>query len=137
MPMLWEATGWYNIDLYSIELNLYVDTILSCIFTYASTRQIVLCSFNPEICILLALKQARYPIIVGNDSGRFPTGDIRADNVQEAVRFAKRWNLDGLALASDPLVMAPKLIGAIKNRGLVCASYGDLNDNPENAKVRQ
>jgi len=135
--MLWEATEWYKIDLYTIEANFFVDTILDCIFTYASDRPIMLCSFSPEICILLALKQARYPIIFGNDSGNFPTGDVRASNVQEAVRFAQRWNIDGLALGCEPLVMAPKLIGVIKNRSLVCLSYGDLNDDPENAKVRR
>lgn len=134
-PMLWEATDWYKIDLYVVEANLFVDTVLSCIFQYASNRSITLCSFSPEICILLALKQARYPILFGNDSGSYPTGDVRASNLQEAVHFANRWNIDGLALASEPLVMAPKLIGEIKDHGLVCVSYGDLNDSPENARV--
>ncbi|MAD83017.1 MAG: hypothetical protein CL912_08635 [Deltaproteobacteria bacterium] len=133
--MLWEATDWYKIDLYAVEANLFVDTILTCIFKLASDRPIVLCSFSPEICILLALKQARYPIIFGNDSGNYPTGDIRASNVQEAIRFAKRWHLDGLALASEPLIAAPHLIRVVQEHGLICLSYGDLNDVPENAKV--
>src|SRR6266487_43020 len=133
--MLWEATDWYKIDLYAIEPNFFVETILTCIFTYATNRPIMLCSFSPEICILLSLKQARYPIIFGNDSGSYPTGDVRASNLQEAVHFCKRWNLDGMALASEPLVWAPGLIGVMKERGLVCASYGELNDDPENAKV--
>lgn len=134
-PMLWEVTGWYKMGLYAVEVNLFVDTILSCIFRYASNRSITLCSFNPEVCILLALKQARYPILFANDSGNTPTGDVRASNLQEAVHFANRWNLDGLVLASEPLVMAPKLIGKIKDYNLVCVSYGELNDDPQKAKV--
>jgi glycerophosphoryl diester phosphodiesterase len=133
--MLWEATDWYKMDLYAVEVNLFVDTILSCIFRYASNRPITLCSFSPEVCIILALKQARYPILFGNDSGNYPTGDVRASNLQEAVHFSNRWNLDGLALASEPLVMAPKLIGKIKSHNLVCVSYGELNDDPQKAKV--
>jgi len=55
--------------------------------------------------------------------------------MQEGIRFAKRWDLDGLALASEPLVMSPGLIRYTKEKGLVVASYGAWNDDPEKAKV--
>ena len=55
--------------------------------------------------------------------------------MQEGSRFAKRWGLDGLALASEPLVMSPGLIGYAKEKGLIVASYGAWNDEPEKAKV--
>jgi glycerophosphodiester phosphodiesterase len=38
-------------------------------------------------------------------------------------------------LASEPLVMAPRLIGKIKSHNIVCVSYGNLNDDPQNSKV--
>ena len=84
---------------------------------------------------MLSLKQSRWPIFFGNDSGNWQPSELRAKNMQEGSRFAKRWGLDGLALASEPLVMSPGLIGYTKEKGLVVASYGTWNDEPEKAKV--
>jgi glycerophosphodiester phosphodiesterase len=134
--MLSEAADDWHMDIYAVEVNLFVDTILLCIARHVSTRPIFFCSFSPEVCILLALKQARWPITFANDSGNWqPSSEIRACNLQEGVRFAKAWNLDGLALASEPLVMAPGLTGFVKAKGLVVASYGAWNNEPEYAKV--
>ena len=76
-----------------------------------------------------------FPVPFLNDAGNFPTGDIRASSLQEAIQFAASWGLDGIVMASEPFVFAPKLIGVAKARGLVTASYGALNDEPEYAKV--
>jgi glycerophosphoryl diester phosphodiesterase len=137
--MLFEAADDWKMDLYAIELNLFVDTILSRIFQQPSigARPMIFSSFSPEICILLSLKQSSYPVLFLNDSGNYPTGDIRASSLQEAVHFVKRWNLDGIVMASEPFVLAPRLIGLARNKGLVCASYGALNDDPRSAKVNE
>lgn len=132
--MLSEAEDW-KMDPYFIEANFFVDSILLCLAKHISTRSIFLCCFSPEICILLSLKQARWPIVFGNDSGNWQPSDIRAKNLQEGIHFAKAWNIDGLALASEPLIFALKLVGFVKERGLVCASYGAMNDEAEGVKV--
>lgn len=36
--------------------------------------------------------------------------DIRASSLQEAIRFASRWNLLGIVSAAEPLILCPKLI---------------------------
>ena len=36
--------------------------------------------------------------------------DIRASSLQEAIRFASRWNLLGIVSAAEPLVLCPRLI---------------------------
>ena len=38
-------------------------------------------------------------------------------------------------MASEPFVYAPRLIRVAKERGLMAASYGKLNNDPECAKV--
>lgn len=58
----------------------------------------------------------------------------RAASVQVAVRFARRWNLAGVVFHCDALLLAPRLVGYVKNRGLVCASYGLVNNDPENVR---
>jgi glycerophosphodiester phosphodiesterase len=62
-------------------------------------------------------------------------GDIRASSLQEAIRFASRWNLLGIVTNAEPLVLCPRLVRVIKESGLVCVSYGTLNNDPENVKV--
>ncbi|KAJ0416242.1 Glycerophosphodiester phosphodiesterase domain-containing protein, partial [Aspergillus carlsbadensis] len=137
-PMLFEAADDWQSDIIAMEVNTFVDTILSTILSHPSShrRPVMLSSFNPEVCILLSLKQNPFPVLFLNDSGNFPTGDTRASSLQEAIRFATRWGLDGIAVASEPFVFAPKLISLAKGRGLVAASYGALNDEPEYAKIQ-
>lgn len=134
--MLFEADEWKS-DNIAIELNLFVDTILSSILSHPScrSRSVMFSSFSPEICILISLKQTTFPIFFLSDSGNWPTDDIRASSLQQAIHFAKRWALDGIVMSSEPFVYAPKLVGLAKGKGLVTASYGELNNEPDCAKV--
>lgn len=132
--MLWEAED-RGMELYAMELNFFVDTILTTIFRLCSHRNITLSSFSPEICILLACKQQTFPILFINKAGSVPAGDVRASSLQGAIEFAKAWNLAGIVMLSDPFVMCPRLLTYAKNSGLVVGSYGNLNDEPECALV--
>lgn len=133
-PMLWEAEDW-KMDLYGVELNKFVDATLDKVYTLGGRRNIIFTSFSPELCILLAHKQNQYPVLFLNESNLFPTGDVRASNLQEAVYFARRWNLPGVVMSSEPFVMSPKLMVYVKDAGLVCVSFGFLNNDAENAKA--
>ena len=135
--MHFEAVDEWKSDNFAIELNLFVDTILSSVLSHPSCRfrAVMFSSFSPEVCILVSLKQSTFPIFFLNDSGNWPTGDVRASSLQQAVHFAKRWALDGVVMASEPFVYAPKLIGLAKAKGLMTASYGALNNEPDCAKV--
>jgi hypothetical protein len=48
----------------SAERNFYLDTILKVVFDKARGRNLYFSSFDPDICILLARKQVRYPVIL-------------------------------------------------------------------------
>jgi hypothetical protein len=132
--MLFEAEDW-KMDIFGIEINKFIDTILAVTFEHAKNRPILLASFTPEICILAAYKQTKYPVRFLSESGLYSTGDIRASSLQQAVHFAKRWGLPGVIMESNPFVSSPALIGYIKEKGLGCASWGGNNDIPENAVV--
>ena len=133
-PMLWEAQD-RDMELYAMELNFFVDTILTTIFRWCGNRNITLSSFSPEICILLTCKQQTFPILFINKAGSVPTGDVRAGSLQGAIEFAKAWNLAGIVMLSDPFVMCPRLLMYAKDSGLVVGSYGNLNDEPDCALV--
>ncbi|KAH7325669.1 Glycerophosphoryl diester phosphodiesterase family-domain-containing protein [Stachybotrys elegans] len=135
-PMLFEA-GDFKMDTYAMELNHFLDTILSVVFKHAGPkRKIIISTFSPEVCMLLAVKQQIYPIVFLNDSSNWPTGDPRALSTQTAVHFARQFGLAGVAMAAEPFVASPGLIRFIKDRGLFTMSYGNLNDDVEAAKVQ-
>lgn len=121
----------------SIDINIFVDTILDVIARFGGGRNIILSSFTPEICILLAIKQKSYPVLFITNAGKRPLSDKekRAGSLQVAVRFAKQWGLAGIVVAADSLVMCPRLIGFIKSQGLICGSYNGLNNEPANVEV--
>ncbi|KAL8834482.1 MAG: hypothetical protein Q9170_003717 [Blastenia crenularia] len=133
-PMLWEAED-RDMAFFAPELNLFIDTILETVYRLAGKRSITFSSFSPDICIMLSIKQQDYPILFINKAGSVPTGDLRASNLQQAIQFAKIWRLAGIVMLSDVFVACPPLLQYAKSSGLVCASYGDLNDNPALAKV--
>ncbi|KGO77703.1 Glycerophosphoryl diester phosphodiesterase [Penicillium italicum] len=123
----------------AIEINTFIDEILAHISRSKSERRIMLSSFSPEVCILLAIKQNTYPVLFITNAGKLPISDleIRASSLQAAVRFARRWDLAGIVFSSETLVMCPRLMGYVKNSGLICGSYGPLNNISENSKIQQ
>lgn len=134
-PMLHE-TEEHEMDQYAVELNSFVDTVLKTVYDLAGKRNIIFSSFNPDICLMLSFKQPSIPVLFLTDAGTYPVGDIRAASLQEAIRFASRWNLLGVVSAAEPLVYCPRLVRVVKASGLVCVSYGTLNNDPKNVKVR-
>jgi glycerophosphodiester phosphodiesterase len=125
----------HEMDQYAVELNSFVDTVLKTVYDLAGKRNIIFSSFNPDICLMLSFKQPSIPILFLTDAGTYPVGDIRAASLQEAIRFASRWNLLGVVSAAEPLVYCPRLVRVVKASGLVCVSYGSLNNDPKNVKV--
>lgn len=132
--MLFEAHDW-EMETYAVEVNHLVDSILDRLYRLAKNRPLFLSSFSPEVCVLLSNKQHVYPVFFMTESGENPTSDTRAFSLQEAVCFAKSWRLAGVISRSDPFVMSPQLIRYVKDAGLLCASWGGLNDVPQQAKV--
>lgn len=133
-PMLHESEE-QDMDAYAVELNSFVDTVLTKVYDLGAKRKIIFSSFNPDICLLLSFKQPSIPILFLTDAGTSPVGDIRASSLQEAIRFASRWNLLGVVSAAEPLCNSPRLVKVVKDSGLVCVSYGVLNNDPEKVQV--
>ncbi|KIW06584.1 hypothetical protein, variant 3 [Verruconis gallopava] len=134
-PMLFESEE-QEMDTYAVELNSFVDTVLKMVYDYGKKRNIIFSSFNPDICLLLSFKQPSIPILFLTDAGTSFAGDIRATSLQEAIRFASRWNLLGVVTAAEPLVLCPRLVRVVKESGLVCVSYGVLNNEPDNVQLQ-
>ncbi|KAJ9138684.1 Glycerophosphodiester phosphodiesterase GDE1 [Pleurostoma richardsiae] len=128
-PMLHESEE-HDMDAYAVELNSFCDTVLTKVYDLAGGRHVIFSSFNPDICLCLNFKQPNFPVMFLTDAGDCPVGDIRASSLQEAIRFASRWNLLGIVSVSVPFVISPRLIKVVKQSGLICVSYGVQNNDP-------
>ncbi|KAL2160391.1 hypothetical protein VTH06DRAFT_1564 [Thermothelomyces fergusii] len=137
-PMLHESEE-HEMDTYAVELNSFCDTVLEKVYDHLDPkaaagghgRHIIFSSFNPDICLCLSFKQPNIPILFLTDAGTASVGDIRASSLQEAIRFASRWNLLGIVSHSEPFVNSPRLVRVVKQNGLVCVSYGPFNNEPK------
>jgi glycerophosphodiester phosphodiesterase len=134
-PMLDESEA-EDMETYGLELNLWVDTVLKCVYDHADERGIIFSSFHPDLCLMLSLKQPSIPILFLTEGGTSKMADVRASSLQEAIRFARRWNLMGLVSECTPLIECPRLVNAVKASGLVCVTYGVGNNEPKNARLQ-
>lgn len=135
-PMLDEAEK-ESMGEVAFDMNFYVDTILKVVYDENTTgRDILFSSFHPDICLLLSLKQPTMPILFLTEAGTDFMADIRASSLQNAIRFAKKWNLLGIVSAAKTLVMTPRLAQVVKSSGLVCVTYGVENNSPELCKIQ-
>ncbi|KAK9365836.1 GDPD-domain-containing protein [Lipomyces kononenkoae] len=134
-PMLDESQA-EDMDDLAIELNQWVDSVLKLVYDHADGRDIIFSSFHPDVCLMLSLKQPSIPVLFLTESGTTPMADIRASSLQEAIRFASKWNLLGLVSACEPLILTPRLIRVVKESGLVCFTYGTMNNVPAYCKLQ-
>lgn len=133
-PMLHESEE-HNMDAYAVELNSFIDTVLTKVYDLGKKRNIIFSSFNPDVCLIMSFKQPNYPVLFLTDAGTEEVGDIRASSVQEAIRFASRWNLLGIVSQAEPFCNSPRLVKVVKEHGLVCVSYGVRNNDPNMVQV--
>lgn len=115
----------------NIQVKLLTVLVLKCVYDYADGRDVILSTFHPEVCIMLALKQPSFPVMFLTEGGNSKLMDVRATSLQEAIRLAKRWDLLGIVTEAVPLVQCPRLVGVVKGSGLMCMTYGSLNNDPE------
>ncbi|KAK9484277.1 GDPD-domain-containing protein [Lipomyces starkeyi] len=134
-PMLDESQA-EDMDDLAIELNQWVDSVLKVVYDHADGRDIIFSSFHPDVCVMLSLKQPSIPVLFLTESGTEPMADVRASSLQEAIRFASKWNLLGIVSACEPLILTPRLIRVVKESGLVCFTYGTMNNVPAYCKLQ-
>ncbi|GMM34171.1 glycerophosphocholine phosphodiesterase [Saccharomycopsis crataegensis] len=133
-PMLEEAQK-EDFEEIAISYNKWVDVVLQKVYDHKGQRNIIFSSFHPDVCILLSMKQPAIPILFLTEAGSQFMPDARASSLQAAIRFAKKWNLLGIVSAAAAIIQCPRLASIVKSNGLVCFTYGALNNDPENAKL--
>eukprot|EP01028_Stygiella_incarcerata_P009824 TRINITY_DN4807_c0_g1_i1.p1 TRINITY_DN4807_c0_g1~~TRINITY_DN4807_c0_g1_i1.p1 ORF type:complete len:805 (+),score=184.84 TRINITY_DN4807_c0_g1_i1:243-2417(+) len=124
-----------QMNIRHIDKNIYVDLILQAVFDHGEDRKIIFCSFNPDVCRLLKMKQFRYPVLFLSGAG-FDFGedffdpdidfdDYRCRTVEAAIFFARHADLDGVSLCARSILLRPDVVKMAKEWGLLCFSWGN------------
>nr|CAH8875362.1 unnamed protein product [Trichobilharzia regenti] len=111
------------------EYNFYVDTILREILTYAGSRRIMLSCFDPNVSVMLQLKQNLYPVFQLGISPEY--ADTRHNDFEHLFFSAISHQLMGVCLESDRLLNVPDVIKLAHLHNLVVLAWGEAVNNPE------
>jgi glycerophosphoryl diester phosphodiesterase len=130
------------LGLRPLERNAYVDRILDVVLGQggAGSRPLMFSSFDPDVCLLLARKQAAHPVFMLTEGGTAdpPFTDPRCNSLAAAVAFARGAGLFGIVTHAAPLLAAPSLIRLVQEEaGLVLCSYGRVNNDIEAVLLQQ
>lgn len=119
------------------ELNAFCDGILNCLYNRVAQRCVMLSSFNPQVCILLALKQPHFPVFFLSTGGSEKSTDIRCNSIDGAISFARNFDLFGIVLDASSVLAEQHQVEAIKGNGLVLFTYGHANNQIENVQIQK
>jgi hypothetical protein len=127
-------TNFYECTSYSScnepGLNRFVDRCLSAVYGSNTKRPIIFSSSNPEICSVVNWKQPNYGVFFRTTCGAKVCG-IQTKSIKESIKFAKSHDLLGILCEASTLVKTKILVMAIKEKGLMVGSFGDLNGDHE------
>lgn len=102
----WDSNLFLQSDAF--EVNGFVDAILRLVFEFAkSGREITFSSFDPNICMALALKQSRYDVFFLSDTKELrDLKDYRSFYVEGAIQFVEAQHLAGISMNAGTLLSA-------------------------------
>jgi glycerophosphocholine phosphodiesterase GPCPD1 len=114
------------------EHNEFLDRILRDVFLHAGKRRVVFSSFDPDICMMVAAKQNKYPVLflcVGANTRHQVYQDARTQTSLTAVNFAAGCGILGVNFHSEDVLRDHSPITKAKELGLISFVWGDeLND---------
>ena len=88
-----------------------VFSVLNELYNHAGNRLIILSTFDPDIALLLRLKQPRFPVCFLTESaGPIKTPDPRRASLHHAIQWACAIHCWGIVTECWPVVHAPELV---------------------------
>ncbi|KAG1661427.1 putative glycerophosphocholine phosphodiesterase GPCPD1 2 [Nymphon striatum] len=126
--------GTSDVERFWDDLNVFIDTILTCVMKSAGNRRIIFSCFNPEVCTMLKLKQNVYPVallICGKADCYQPYDDDRTISIQKAVYFALNTNLQGIVAHADEILKDISIVKHVHQSNLLLLTWGENVNNDE------
>ena len=116
---------------------MYLDIILKVVLEYGGDRKIVFSSFNPDICLMIRLKQNKYPVVFLTQgiTAKYPTyHDPRCQTIAMAMRHAINSDILGINVHTEDILRDPTQVKIVKDAGLIIFCWGD--DNNDKATIQ-
>lgn len=121
--------------------NRLCDRILETLIEYGADREkIVLTCFDPEVVIMLLVKQSQYNVFFNvfhetavdlSSNCNIYADDVRAISMAESIIFTKVEGAAGLCENVTTLLRYPRLALATRRNGMALMSYGEKNVNKD------
>lgn len=128
--------GSHELD-HSLDVNVYLDTILDIVLKYGGERRIIFSCFNPDVCRMVRLKQNRYPVmfLTQGQTARYPVfRDPRCQTISGAVQCAICSEILGVNVHTEDLLRDASQVRLATEAGLVIFCWGDDNNDPNTIK---
>lgn len=125
-------------DSTMFDANQFSDVILSLILKHCGNRKIVLSTFEPDLCIMLHLKQNKFPVMFltqGKTEKWPPFKDPRTQTVETGISFTKAEGLFAICPLTENLLKNEDLIKMCHENNLPILSWGMDNDNHNNLRI--
>ncbi|XP_046466524.1 glycerophosphocholine phosphodiesterase GPCPD1 isoform X1 [Neodiprion pinetum] len=116
------------------DLNLYLDIIIKVVLEYGANRKIVFSSFNPDICMMIRLKQNKYPVVFLTQgiTLKYPTyHDLRCQTIPMAMKHALAADILGINVHTEDILRDPSQVKLVKDAGLIIFCWGDDNNDKD------
>ncbi|KAJ8038845.1 Glycerophosphocholine phosphodiesterase GPCPD1 [Holothuria leucospilota] len=116
-----------------LDRNLVVDAVMDVIYKYGGARQILFSTFDPDLCVMLKLKQHRYPVLLANygKTEKYASYEgLRCSSARIALNMVLAEKLEGINGHSDDYVADPSLVQQMHHEGLCLFVWGEDNNNP-------
>lgn len=128
--------GSHELD-HSLDVNVYLDTILDIVLRYGGERRIIFSCFNPDVCRMVRLKQNRYPVmfLTQGQTAKYPVfRDPRCLTISAAVQCAICSEILGVNVHTEDLLRDASQVRLATEAGLVIFCWGDDNNDPNTIK---
>lgn len=140
-PLLLKGgVAWENDTHIPREPNEYVDLILNTVMQHGGNRPLFFTCFDPDICLMLKLKQKKYPVAFLTCAGVPSHGeyeDLRCRSLQGALAFAAGQGMLGVAPDSSPIIEHPDHVVTAHSLGLALFTWGGKNNYAENVALQK
>jgi glycerophosphodiester phosphodiesterase len=91
------------------------SSVLNELYNHAGNRLIILSTFDPDVALLLRLKQPRFPVCFLTESaGPIKTPDPRRASLQQAIQWARAIHCWGIVTECWPVVNSPELVQLVR-----------------------
>jgi glycerophosphodiester phosphodiesterase len=121
------------------ERNEFIDNVLAVVLQFASQkRRIFFSSFDPDVAVMLHVKQSLYPVFFLTDVGKSRQRlDWRRTSLRAAVQFSRSTHLLGVISRVAPVLAAPANIKMVRDSGLVFGTYGQENNDLAHIRAQE